>query len=359
MAEALDDGQKTEEPTQRKLEEARKRGDVPTSREVGAAMSVLALLVLAGGLGPSLSQGLLAAFLPLVENPADFVLATPADALNLLWWVAGGTGVVLLPLAGLLLAAGALGALGQGSIVVSGDRIQPKLNRLSPLAGFKRLFSLKNLVEFLKGLAKVTAIGACVAVVVKKELGQAEAMVLSDPALLPAWMGEVAVDLLLAVLVAVLAIAVLDLVWQYVSWRRNQRMSLQELKEEFRQSEGDPHLKARIKQLRRDRARNRMFAELPTATVVVTNPTHFAVALRYDLSKAAAPVCVAKGMDLVALRIREKATEHDVPLVENPPLARALHKSVEIGEEVAPEHYMAVAEVVSYVLSLKAKTTVA
>ncbi len=359
MAGAPDDGQKTEEPTQRKLDEARKRGDVPTSREAGAAMSVLALLVLAGGLGPGLSQGLLAAFLPLVENPADFVLTTPADALRVLWWVAGGVGMVLLPLAGLLLAAGALGALGQGSIVVSGDRIQPKLSRLSPLAGFKRLFSLKNLVEFLKGLAKVTAIGACVAVVVGKELGQAEAMVLSDPALLPAWMGEVAVDLLLAVLMAVLAIAVLDLVWQYVSWRRNQRMSLQELKEEFRQSEGDPHLKARIKQLRRDRARNRMFAELPTATVVVTNPTHFAVALRYDLTRAAAPVCVAKGMDLVALRIREKATEHNVPLVENPPLARALHKSVEIGEEVAPEHYMAVAEVVSYVLSLKAKTTVA
>lgn len=183
-------------------------------------------------------------------------------------------------------------------------------------------------------------------------------MVLTDAGALPLLLIDVTVDLLLGVLVAVIIIAVLDLLWQRLSWRRQQRMSMQELKEEFRQSEGDPHLKAKIKQLRRDRARNRMFAELPSATVVITNPTHFAVALRYDLSKAPAPICVAKGMDLVALRIRKVATDHDVPIVENPPLARTLHAGLEIGEEVQPEHYVMVAELIAYVLNLKAQNTV-
>lgn len=358
MSEQTDDSQKTEEPTERKLEEARRRGDVPTSREVGATLALLAAIIMVGGIGPGLAGNLTAAFLPLVENPGDILLTSPQDAHHLLVGLLGEVGLALLPALGLLLAAGFLGALGQGAIVVSAERIQPKLNRLSPLAGFKRLFSLRNLVEFLKGLAKVAATTAAFMLVVGPAVRQAEAMALSDAATLPVMLVDVTVKLLLAVLAVSIIIAILDVLWQRLSWRKQQRMSMQELKEEFRQSEGDPHLKAKIKQLRRDRARNRMFAEIPTATVVITNPTHFAVALRYDLSKAPAPVCVAKGMDLVAARIRETATKNDVPIVENPPLARALHKAVEIGEEVQPEHYVAVAELISYVLNLKAKTTV-
>lgn len=358
MADQGDDNQKTEEPTQRKLDEATRRGDVPTSREVGAALAILAALIMVGGLGPGMATGLAGEFLALVENPGDIVLTSPADAFHLIARLAGGVGLVLLPAAGLLLAAGLLGALGQGSIVIAGERIQPKLNRLSPLAGLRRLLSLRNLVEFLKGLGKVVAITIAFILVVSPTLDQAEAMVLTDAGALPLLLIDVTVDLLLGVLVAVIIIAVLDLLWQRLSWRRQQRMSMQELKEEFRQSEGDPHLKAKIKQLRRDRARNRMFAELPSATVVITNPTHFAVALRYDLSKAPAPICVAKGMDLVALRIRKVATDHDVPIVENPPLARTLHAGLEIGEEVQPEHYVMVAELIAYVLNLKAQNTV-
>ncbi len=359
MSEESDDSQKTEEPSQRKLDEARRRGDVPVSRDVGAMLVVLAAVIMAGGLGPHLGRGVMTQLLPLLENPTDILLTSPADAFHLIAEVLTGVGIVLLPVAGLLLAAGFLGALGQGSIVVAGERIQPKLERLSPLGGFKRLVSLRNLVEFLKGLAKVAAISTAFLLVVGPELRKAEAMALTDAVALPLLLADVTVRLLVAVLVASLLIAALDLIWQYISWRRKQRMSLQELKDEFRQSEGDPHLKSKIKQLRRDRARNRMFAELPSATVVITNPTHFAVALRYDLSKAPAPVCVAKGQDMVALRIRETATKHNVPIVENPPLARTLHKSVEIGEEVQPEHYLAVAELISQVLAIKAQTTVA
>ncbi|WP_029011646.1 flagellar biosynthesis protein FlhB [Niveispirillum irakense] len=358
MSEQPDDSQKTEEPTERKLEEARKRGDLPTSRDVGAALLVLAAAILAGGLGPGLATDLMALFLPLVENPGDILLANPSDAFALVGQLAGQVGLVLLPAAALLIGAGLLGAVGQGSVVVAGERIEFKLNRISPLAGLKRLFSLRTLVEFLKGLAKVVAITFAFVLVVGPAVRQAEAMALSDAATMPGMLVDVTVKLLLAVLVVSIIIAILDVLWQRLSWRRQQRMSLQEIKDEFRQAEGDPHVKARLKQLRRDRARNRMFAELPTATVVITNPTHFAVALRYDLSKAPAPVCVAKGQDMVALRIRETATKHEVPIVENPPLARALHKAVEIGEEVQPEHYVAVAELISYVLNLKAKTTV-
>lgn len=358
MADQGDDNQKTEEPTQRKLDEARRRGDVPTSREVGAALAILAALIMVGGLGPGMAAGLAGEFLPLVENPGDIILSSPADAFQLMARLAGGVGLILLPAAGLLLAAGFLGAVGQGSIVIAGERIQPKLNRLSPLAGLKRLLSLRNLVEFLKGLGKVASITLAFVLVVAPTLDQAEAMVLTDAGVLPLLLIDVTVDLLLGVLVAVIIIAVLDLLWQRLSWHRQQRMSMQELKEEFRQAEGDPHLKAKIKQLRRDRARNRMFAELPGATVVITNPTHFAVALRYDLSKAPAPICVAKGMDLVALRIRKVATDHHVPIVENPPLARTLHAGLEIGEEVQPEHYVMVAELIAYVLNLKVQNTV-
>jgi flagellar biosynthetic protein FlhB len=152
------------------------------------------------------------------------------------------------------------------------------------------------------------------------------------------------------------AIAALDFFWQRFQHSKRLRMTKQELKEEYRQAEGDPVVKGRIKQLRMERARKRMMAEVPKATVVVTNPTHFAVALRYDEGKSPAPVCVAKGVDLVALRIRELARDADVPIVENPPLARALHASVELEEEIKPEQYKAVAEVISYVFALRKKT---
>lgn len=353
MADSQDQHQKTEEPTQRKLEEARRRGDVPISRDLYTLGMVLAALILFGGLGPGMAAEMADLLLPFVENAPGLVLSNPADGFRVLSYLLGKAGLILLPAAAVLVGAALAAAFIQGNLLVAGDRIQPKLERISPMKGWKRLFSLKTLVEWLKGLTKVAAVTVALAVVIGPELHRAEMMASADAAATASLLTDVTLHLLLAILVASLAIALVDLVWQNISWRRQQRMTLQELKDEFRQSEGDPHLKARIKQLRRDRARKRMFAELPTATVVITNPTHFAVALRYDLSQAPAPQCVAKGTDLVALRIREVAGGHGIAIVENPPLARALYKSVEIGEEVSPEHYIAVAEVISYVVSLK------
>ncbi|MFM2043086.1 MAG: flagellar biosynthetic protein FlhB [Pseudomonadota bacterium] len=355
MADPQDQSQKTEEPTQRKLDEARRKGDVPVSRDVHTLALVLAVIVLVGGLGPGLARDMAGLLLPFVENAPGMVLATPADAMAVVGWLLGGVGLVLLAPVGLLLGAALAAAIGQGNLLVAGERIRPKLDRISPIQGVKRLFSLKALVEWLKGLAKVAAITAALVVVLGAELPRAEAMALADAAAIGPLLVDISLRLLLAVLVAALAIALVDLVWQRLSWRRQQRMTLQEVKDEFRQAEGDPHLKARIKQLRRDRARRRMFQEIPTATVVITNPTHVAVALRYDLTRAPAPVCVAKGLDLVALRIRETAGKHNVPIVENPPLARTLHAAVEVGEEVTPDHYLAVAEVISYVVGLTAR----
>jgi len=358
MADEQDRSQKTEEPTQRKLEEARRKGDLPVSRDVASLTLVLGCLILVGGLGPWLAGRLADLLLPFAEHADGMLLDSPADAWHLLAHVTGRAGLLLLPVAVILVAGALLAFVAQNGIVASAERIQPKLDRLSPIAGVKRVFSLRNLVEFLKGLAKISAVGVALAITIAPVLDRLEAITLADAAALPDLLTGLLVRLLLAVLVASLAIALVDLVWQQVEWRRQQRMSLQELKDEFRQTEGDPHVKGRIRQLRRERARNRMFQELPTATVVITNPTHYAVALRYDLSKAPAPVCVAKGVDLVARRIREKAAEHQVPLVENPPLARTLHASVDIGEEVEPEHYMAVAEIITVVLAAKARSTI-
>jgi flagellar biosynthetic protein FlhB len=240
----------------------------------------------------------------------------------------------------------------QHRLVWSGESLKPKLSKISPGAGFKRIFGKQAAANFLKGLFKVIALGAVMTAVLWPERHRLEAMVRLDPSAIMGATTGLTMHLLGAVVAMLAAVAIADYFFQYRQWYERQKMTLQEMKEEFKQSEGDPHVKGRIRQLRQARMKKRMMAQVPKASVIITNPTHYSVALSYDRGMAA-PICVAKGVDNIALKIREVAREHDIPIVENVPLARALHATVEIDEEIPVEHYHAVAEVIGYVMRLK------
>jgi flagellar biosynthetic protein FlhB len=352
MAET-DNDQKTEQPSQRKLTSARQRGQVIQSREVnnlfmlGAGAAIVLLL------SPSLARNLtmtLARFL----DPASLMSEGGVrwEAVRLLFGEIAGAFV--LPLV-LIVVAAAAGSLVQTGLVLATEKIGFDMERLSPIAGFKRLFSLRATLEFLKGVAKFAVVMAIVGGLLLPEMGRLEVLVSASMAALAADIYRLLIKIALGALVMVALLALADYGYQRVSFLRSMRMSKQEVKEEQKQSEGDPMVKARLRQIRMERARKRMMAAVPGASVVVTNPTHFAVALKYEMGDKGAPKVVAKGADLIAQKIREIAEENEVPLVENPPLARALYASVEIDHEIPAEHYRAVAEIINYVFRLKGK----
>ncbi len=255
------------------------------------------------------------------------------------------------PLLMLMIAAIASNLL-QHRLVWSGKSLKPSFNKISPASGFKRIFGKQAAANFGKGVFKLVALGTVMAVVLWPEHHRLESMVHLEPSLILGVISGLTLHLLGAVVAILAAVAIADYFFQYRQWYERQKMSLQEIKQEFKQSEGDPHVKGRIRQLRQARMRKRMMTAVPKASVIITNPTHYAVALSYERGMAA-PVCVAKGVDLIALKIREIATAHDIPIVENVPLARALHATVEIDDEIPVEHYHAVAEIIGYVMGLK------
>jgi flagellar biosynthesis protein FlhB len=253
----------------------------------------------------------------------------------------------------LLLALAALaGNMMQHRLVWSGESLKPKLNKISPGAGAKRIFGKQAAANFLKGLFKLAALGAVMTAILWPERMRLEAMVRFDPAALLGVTTSMTIHLLGTVVAVLAIVAIADYLFQYRTWYERQKMSLQEIKEEFKNSEGDPHIKGRMRQLRAARMKKRMMAAVPKASVIITNPTHYSVALQYERGMAA-PLCLAKGADNIAFKIREIAREHDIPIVENVTLARALYATVEIDEEIPVEHYHAVAEVIGYVMGLK------
>jgi len=261
--------------------------------------------------------------------------------------------IVVLGVPFLLLALAAIaGNIVQHRFVWSTEALKPKFSKLSPLAGAKRIFGKQAAANFGKGLFKVIALGAVMTMVLWPDRFRLDAMVRSDPASLLGITISLTSHLLTSVVAMLALVAIADYLFQYRQWFQRQKMSLQELKEEFKQTEGDPHIKGRIRALRHARMRKRMMAAVPKASVIITNPTHYSVALQYDRGMPA-PICVAKGTDAVALKIREIAKEHDIPIVENVPLARALYATVEIDDEIPVEHYHAVAEIIGYVMGLK------
>jgi flagellar biosynthesis protein FlhB len=350
MAEGQDDNEKTEDPTQRRLDDAIKRGDVVKSQEVNAwfvlAGATLVLLSFSG----SMTSQLTATFRGILANS----YRVPADGggmIRLFRQVGVETiAAIALPFLLLMLAA-IIGNAIQHRLVWSADALTPKLSKISPLAGAKRMFSKQALVNFLKGLAKLVLVGTVVTALLWPARKQLEGLVSTDPSAIMPFSRTLSLELFGAVVAILAVIAAADYLFQYQQWHERQKMSLREVKDEFKESEGDPKIKAKVRQLRQARMKKRMMAAVPGATVVITNPTHFAVALKWERGMNA-PVCVAKGMDAIALKIREVAAEHAVPVVENPSLARTLHATVEIDAEVPAEHYKAVAEVISYVMRL-------
>jgi flagellar biosynthesis protein FlhB len=251
-----------------------------------------------------------------------------------------------------LMLAAIAGNMIQHRLVWSSESLKPKLSKISPGAGFKRIFGKQAVANFAKGLFKLIALSAVMTAVLWPERHRLEAMVRFDPAAIMGVTTGMTMHLLGAVVAMLAVVAIADYFFQYRTWYERQKMTLQEMKEEFKQSEGDPHIKGRIRQLRQQRMKKRMMAAVPKASVVITNPTHYSVALAYDRGMAA-PVCVAKGVDNIAFKIREIAKEHDIPIVENVPLARSLYATVDIDEEIPVEHYHAVAEVIGFVMRLK------
>jgi flagellar biosynthesis protein FlhB len=351
MAEDSDDTEHTEDPTPRRLEEAINRGDVVKSAEVATWFTIaggtLILMVFAAPAAENLQITLRGLIMHSYELP------TSGPALNELAKVLAMRVLSAIGIPFLLLTLAALAGTGlQHRIVFSAEPLKPDISKLSPVAGLKRLFSKVALVNFIKGLVKLVLFGTVIAALLWPQRLRLAGLIGADPAVILPLARSLAMQMLGTVVAILTVIAAADYLFQYRQWYDRQKMSFRELKEEFRQSEGDPAVKGKIRQLRQSRARKRMMAQVPKASVIITNPTHFAVALQYERGMNA-PLCVAKGADLIARKIREVAEAHDIPIVENPPLARALHGTVEIDQEIPQEHYRAVAEIIGYVMKLR------
>jgi flagellar biosynthetic protein FlhB len=351
MADEREQSERSEEPTQKRLDEAIQRGDVVRSPEVNTwfmiAGGVLTLMVFAGPMAQSLQttfRGLLANSYQIpTDGPA---LAGLAKTLAVDVLAALGVPFLLLMLAALF------GTVIQHRIVLSVEPIMPDLSKISPAAGLRRLFSKQALVNFVKGIAKVTIFGAVIAALLWPQRHRVAGLVTADPAQILPFTRTLAMHMLGTVVAILAVVAMADYLFQHRIWYERQKMSFRELKEEFRQTDGDPQIKGKLRQLRQQRMKKRMMSDVPKASLVIANPTHFAIALRYERGMNA-PVCVAKGVDLIARKIREVAEAHGIPVVENPPLARALHGTVEIDQEIPQEHYRAVAEIIGYLMRLR------
>ncbi|HVV43458.1 MAG TPA: flagellar biosynthesis protein FlhB [Nitrobacter sp.] len=351
MAEESDDTEKTEDPTQKRLDDALERGDVAKSQEVNTWFVIAGATLVLSSFSGSIGGGIETPLRNLIAN--SWMIRTDGAGLTALAQKLGFTVVAALGVPFLLLALAAIaGNMVQHRLVWSAESLKPKFSKLSPLAGAKRIFGKQAAANFAKGLFKVIALGAVMVAILWPEGSRLDTMMRFDPSVLLGVARSLTLKLLGAVVAMLALVAIADYFFQYRQWFERQKMSLREMKEEFKQSEGDPHIKGRIRQLRVARMKKRMMAAVPKASVIITNPTHYSVALSYERGMSA-PICVAKGVDLIAMKIREVAKAHDIPIVENVPLARALYATVEIDDEIPVEHYHAVAEIIGYVMGLK------
>jgi flagellar biosynthesis protein FlhB len=350
MADENDSSDKTQDPTQKRLDDAHDRGDVAKSQEVNTWF-----MIAGGTLVMSTFSGSIAG----IEFPLRNLIANSwmfhADGPSLLalaksleYMLIAALGVPFLMLA----IAAFAGNMVQHRLVWSGESLKPSFSKVSPASGAKRIFGKQAAANFAKGIFKVIALGAVMTAILWPERYRLESMVRFDPSAILGMTVNLTLHLMGAVVAMLAVVAIADYFFQYRQWHERQKMSLQEMKQEFKQSEGDPHIKGRLRQLRHARMKKRMMTAVPKASVIITNPTHYAVALSYERGMTA-PICVAKGVDMIALKIREIAKQHDIPIVENVPLARALHATVEIDAEIPVEHYHAVAEIIGYVMGLK------
>ncbi len=350
--EASEGSSRTEEATPRRLEEARNQGDVAKSHElaqVSALAGSFAAVAMGGGW---LARDLANRLLPFIAHP-DAIDLQGAAGVAVTRQVMMATAPALLAVLGATMLAGIGGNVVQHGFLFTTSKLTPSLSKVSPGEGFKRLFGIDGLIQFLRSVLKVFLVGAVAWWVVAPHAKELPGLISVAPLEMLNYGAGLTRNLMMAVIALLAVIAGLDYIVQRQRFAARMRMTKEELKEDFRQSEGDPHVKARQRQIRNDRARRRMIQAVPKATVVVVNPTHYAVALRYEQGATPAPECVAKGLDAVALRIREEAEKHGVPVIEDPPLARALYSAVEVDQIIPQQHYEAVAKIIGFIFAGK------
>jgi len=355
MAENESAGERTEQPTPKRLADARKEGNIPRSRELATAAVFAAGVLVLVGFGPAMARDALrwmrAALTPdaqLSGAPQDLFAHAGCLLLRLF--------AVIAPLLVICLVAGLIAPLVMGSLKVSSKALTPDLKRLNPLAGIKRLYGAQALVELLKSLLRVALVGSAAGLCLWQ--GTRQLLPVLNQALEPAIAHALGftVTLLVSTAAALGVLALMDAPYQWWNWKRKLKMTRQELRDELKDSEGKPEVKGRIRQIMQQMAQRRMMEAVPTADVIVVNPTHYAVALKYAGDSMRAPTLLAKGADEIAARIRAVAEQHQITIVHAPPLARALYREANIGQEIPVRLYTAVAQVLSYVYQLRAWT---
>jgi flagellar biosynthesis protein FlhB len=345
---AEDQDNKTEDATDKRVRDAIEEGNIPISREASTLASFIAIFLALSFLIAGNALHLMNALTRLIDDPGDWRLENSADVVMLVEFIGGDMARLLVPIILLLLVAGVAATVLQHPPQIAVKRIQPDWSRISPMKGLKRIFGMQGAVDFGKALFKFTAVGIVGFFVLRTMQREVLASMFMEPWAIPPLLRDAVLRLLGAVIVLTLVLVAADIFWSRFKWRKDLRMTKQEVKDEHKQMEGDPKIKARIRSIARDRARKRMIAAVPRATVIITNPTHYAVALRYVREEGGAPVVLAKGLDLVALKIREVGEKHNVPIVEDKPLARSLYNSVEVDQLIPPQFYKAVAEIIYY-----------
>ena len=344
-----DDSQKTEDPTEKKLANAKKKGQVAQSMEIKSWMILLGGTAGLVFMAPFMTANIRDTIEPFIRNPH----AIPADFAHLLQLVATLSvkiGLILAPLLALLFVIALFSNIVQFGLIFAPEKIKPDIKKVSLISGVKRMFGPRALMEFLKGILKLLAVGIVAFSMALPMLQDLTLIPYYDLAQVMDRINIIAILLAIGTVGVMTVIAALDFAYQKHAFKKKMMMSKQEVKDEHKQSEGDPQIKARIRKVRMERAQQRMMAAVPEADVVITNPTHYSIALEYKMDDMTAPKLVAKGIDHLAMRIREVAKAHDVPIVENPPLARALYAGVKLDEEIPPEHFKAVAEVIGFVM---------
>lgn len=345
-------GEKTEKATPKKKQDARKKGQVAKSAELSPAFIILVVFSLIFLFGGAIGDGLKQLFVLSLTQFSTWEVTIDnffVIVIQLLWICAK----FMLPIFGVVIVVALVTNYVQVGFLVTGEPLKMKLERLDPIKGFKRIFSLRAIVELVKSLLKVSIVSVVVFVVL---WGERERLLLLSKYTIKEMLGFVGdLTLKLGIYVAILLVilAFFDYLYQRYEHNKNLRMSKQDIKDEFKNIEGDPLIKSKIRERQKQMAMRRMMQEVPHADVVITNPTHFSVAIKYEAGKMNAPVVIAKGQDYVALKIREVATAHGITLIENKPLARALYQRVEIGESIPEDLFKAVAEVLAYVYRLK------
>lgn len=351
MAEDADPDSKTEDPSGKRLEEAANKGNIAKSQEISHWFVFLAAAICLWAFSGLMPRQLVGSTLVFFEQP-ERIPIDPSHLTRIALDIFMNMGLVLSPVIGMFLVFSLAGSIIQNPPRFTPEKIVPDISKLNPVSGLKKMFSLPTVVEFGKNLLKIIIIGIILFALISPELDSLEELIDLDITLLIPMTMRIIAKLLGALLGIMAVVAIADYLYQKYNFTKQLRMTKQEVKDEHKETEGDPMIKARLRQIRMQRSRKRMMRAVPEASVVVTNPTHFAVALKYEADKMDAPRVVAKGADLMAKRIREIATEHKVPIVENPPLARALFK-VEIDDPIPFELYRTVAEVISYIMRLK------